>query len=523
MSKTKRRKVAFKPYAQNQGTLLPQHLGDLIPEAHLVRVVNEAIDKLDLTALLDRYPGGGASSFHPAMMLKVLVYAYCERIYSSRRIAKACRENIHFMWLSGGQRPDFRTIARFRSGRMRGAVEEVFAAVIQMLLGCGLVRLENYFVDGTKVEANAGRYTWVWGRATARYHRRLQAQIRRLLQQIQEAEKDEQERYGDRDLEELGEDAEVSSRALEAVAERINERLRAEPGDRAVKRAKKKLERDCLPRLRKYEAQRERLGQRGSYSKTDPDATFMRMEGDRMSDGRLRPAYNVQMGTENQFIVGYSVHQAAADTSCLKPHLDRLRELTGRRPARVIADAGYGSEQNYEYLESEGITAYVKDNYFHQEGRRGRRRDPFNHHNWPYDEAADQFTCPAGGRLSFRHERAGRTPGGHLSRWRVYRSSSCRNCYLKKRCCPARSAKSIWRNPSLERYRSAARRRLNSEEGVRLRARRGVEVETAFAQIKHNMGFRRFLLRGLEKVSVECGLLATAHNLIKMATAASCG
>jgi transposase len=520
MKKKTRPSVAFKPYRQDQGTLLPSHIGDLISEGHLVRVVSSAIDKLDLSSLLSRYPGGGASSYHPVMMLKVLVYAYCERIYSSRRIAKALRENIHFMWLSGGSRPDFRTIARFRSGRLRGAIEDVFASVVQMLLASGHIQLQNYFVDGTKVEASAGRYTWVWGKATANYHRRLQGQIRDLIGQIDAAEADEQERYGNSDLEELGGAREVTSQELDQFAARINERLRRQPRDREARRIKKKIDRDWAPRLRKYETQRRILGPgRRSYSKTDPDATFMRTKDDHMRNGQLKPGYNVQAGAENQFIVGYSIHQATTDTSCLRPHMDELRRRLGASPERVVADAGYGSEQNYEYLEGEGIVAYVKDNYFHRDGKRKMQRDVYNDRNWPYDEGSDSFSCPGGAVLSYSHQKRKRTRGGHLSHWRIYSAqTACRLCPHKERCCPRYRRKLLWRNRSLDRYRQAARARLNSDEGRRLRARRAVEVETVFAQIKHNMGFRRFMLRGIDKVGIEWGLLSLAHNLKKLAS-----
>jgi len=512
------RTVAFKPYHQNQGSLLPEYLDDLIAEDHLVRVVSAAIDKLDISALLARYPGGGASSYHPVMMLKVLVYAYCERIYSSRRIAKALRENINFMWLSGKSTPDFHTIARFRSSRLKYAIDEVFASVVQMLVSSGHVKLENYFVDGTKVEANAGRYTWVWSKATDNYHRRLQGQIAELIDQINAAEADEQVRYGERDLEELGGQREVTSQELEAFAERINQTLRSEPDDRAAKRIKKKIERDWAPRLAKYEQQKRTLGpDRRSYSKTDTDATFMRMKDDHMRNGQLKPGYNVQSGTEGQFIVGYSIHQATTDTTCLKPHLEKLQQQRGASPRNVIADAGYGSQQNYEYLQNKGIIAYVKDNYFQRDSKGTTQKNIYNDRSWPYDESTDSYTCPAGQAIHFSHERNKRTRAGYQSTWRIYAATACHGCTHKTQCCPHYRQKRLWRNRELDRLRNAARERLNSPEGKRLRALRAVEVETIFAQIKQNMGFRRFMLRGIDKVTIEWGLHSLAHNLKKLA------
>src|SRR3990172_6629002 len=193
----------FKPYRRGQ-LLLPTDLDELIPAQHLVRVVDRAIEKMDLSPLLRQYKGGGTSSYHPKMMLKVLVYAYTQRICSSRQIAEALRENVYFMWLSGQNRPDFRTINRFRSTVMRGIMDKVFSGVVRLLIEEGYVKLEHYFLDGTKIEANANRYRAVWAKSTRRYKRQLQEKIRTLLDEIERVNEAENEEYGDRDLEEMG-------------------------------------------------------------------------------------------------------------------------------------------------------------------------------------------------------------------------------------------------------------------------------------------------------------------------------
>ena len=188
----------------DQPQLLPPSLDELIEPGHLVRVVNTAIEQLDLSALLAPYKGGGTSSYHPQMLLKVLVYAYCSKIYSSRRIAAALRETIRFMWLSGGNRPDFRTINDFRGQRMKDVIDEVFAEVLKYLIEAGYVRLEHYFTDGTKIAADANQHKVVWAKRTQRYQQGVRAQIGELLKQIEQANADEQAEYGDADLEERG-------------------------------------------------------------------------------------------------------------------------------------------------------------------------------------------------------------------------------------------------------------------------------------------------------------------------------
>jgi len=223
--KVKRGKVVFKPYSMDQ-LRLPMSLDDLIPENHLVRVVNSTIERMDTEPLLKQYKGGGTSSYHPKMMLKVIVYAYIEKIYSSRRIAKALRENINFMWLSGNNRPDFRTINRFRSEVMKEVIDKTFASVLETLIEKGYIKSENYFVDGTKIEANANRYSYVWSKSTKKHKKRVQDKIKDLLKHIDRVNEEENEEYGDRDLEELGEGIELDPAELERKIEELNEKLK---------------------------------------------------------------------------------------------------------------------------------------------------------------------------------------------------------------------------------------------------------------------------------------------------------
>lgn len=163
---------------------------------------------------------------------------------------------------------------------------------------------------------------------------------------------------------------------------------------------------DYLPRMKKYEKQEELLAERNSYSKTDTDATFMRMKEDAMKNGQLKPGYNVQIGTENQFVVGYSIHQSAGDTSCMKEHLEELKEtLGGKLPTNIVADAGYGSEENYEYLEKEDLGYYVKYNTFHKEASKKWKNDPVRVQNWQYNEERDEYLCSFGRVLNYKYTR----------------------------------------------------------------------------------------------------------------------
>jgi transposase len=551
--KKKSHPPVFKEYTQGQIVLLPTDLEAHIPPKHLVRVVNAAIEKMDLACLLAEYKGGGTSSYHPKMLLKVLVYAYTQQLYSSRKIAKALRENIYFMWLSGNQQPDFRTINRFRSEVVKEVIEDIFASVLELLIEEGYIKLENYFLDGTKIEANANKYSWVWGKNTRRYKQKLQEKVKELIHEIERVNEGENAEYGERDLEELGSDEPLDSAKLEAKIQELNQRLKtqqdkpdasqaeaiqlAEPAESAAKPSKekkkrgkrgksrlqkaqdalRKLEEDCLPRQRKYEDQERKLAGRNSYSKTDVDATFMRMKDDYMKNGQLKAGYNLQMGTEGQFVVGFSVHQRPGDPGCLVPHLQGVKAKLGRLPKNVIADSGYGSEENYAYLNAEQVGNYVKYNTFGKEQRPRYKPNPFAADQMVYDAEQDQLICPAGKRLTYRFSAHPKTDNGYRKERRCYEADDCTGCPLKEPCTNAKGNRKVYLGLQLIAWRKQATDNLTSEAGKKLRSLRGVEVESVFGRLKEDWGFRRFLLRGIEKVKTEFGLLCIAQNMAKLA------
>ncbi len=545
--KKKSAPAVFKEYAQGQVVFLPTDIEAQIPPKHLVRVVNTAIEKMDLSRLVAQYKGGGASSYHPKMLLKVLVYAYTQQLYSSRKIAKALRENIYFMWLTGNQQPDFRTINRFRSEVVKDVIEDIFASVLELLIDGGYVKLENYFLDGTKMEANASKYSWVWGRSTKHYKRKLQEKVKGLIEQIEQVNAAENAEYGERDLEEMGADKPLDSQSLEQKIQELNQRLKvqqskpevnkqeaavpearpAKPKKKRGRRGKsklqkaqdalKKLEGDCLPRQRKYEEQERKLAGRNSYSKTDEDATFMRMKDDYMKNGQLKPGYNLQMGTEGQFVVGFSVHQRPGDPGCLVPHLQGLKQSLGRLPKNVIADSAYGSEENYAYISQKQVGNYLKYNTFGQERHPRYKPNPFASDQLEYDPKRDELLCPAGKRLTYRYTFYRETDNGYRGERRCYEADDCSDCPLKIQCTKAKGNRRVELSFQLKAWRKQASQNLSSEKGQKLRSLRGVEVESVFGRLKEDWGFRRFLLRGLQKVKTEFGLLCIAQNMAKLA------
>jgi len=372
MSKPKR-SVVFKAYTQTQVMLLPPSLDELIASDHPVRIVNQVLEKIDIEPLLKKYSGGGSSSFHPRMLLKVLVFAYINNNYSSRKIEAALKENIHYMWLSGMSTPDHNTINRFRSERLKEVLRQVFTQVVLLLSEEGLLNIKELYTDGTKIEANANRYTFVWGKAIKTSKERIKKQLDELWQYAQNVAAAELP-----DTDPSGFDK-IDADKVEKAIEQINEALKDKPVSKQVKQKLNYAKNNWSSNLKKYAEQEKILRERNSYSKTDHDATFMKMKEDHMLNGQLKPAYNLQISSNNQYIVNYSLHQTTADTTTLQEHTEIYKQQYKQTPKAVTADAGYGAEQNYQYLEDNHIENYVKYNYFDKEQRTKKdKRHPLN-------------------------------------------------------------------------------------------------------------------------------------------------
>jgi transposase len=420
MSKGKSDKITYKPYSQSQPCLIPPSADELIPRNHLARLVSATIDGMEIEGLVRKYQvGGGASRFHPVMMTKVFMYGYMTKICSSRMLAKALRENINFMWLSGGRRPDFRTLNAFRGNLLNGVMEELFVTAVKMLEAKGYIKVENYFVDGTKIESASGRYTFVWKKTVEKNERKLDEKLRAYIRMADDIWEHENEGYGDRDLEEMGGKEQISGKEVKALAAALRERIEELEGEgggenkKKLKRLTKTVEKDLLPRKKRYEKAKRILGKRNSYSKSDPDATFMRMKEDRMGNGQLKPGYNVQIGTENGFIAGYDIFPNPTGTRTLKPRLRKQKKRLGKGPKAVIADAGYGSEENYACLENKRVKAAVKYGMWRKERSRKWKEDPWKTENWEYNGEEKYYVCPNGRRLEYRETRREKTGSGY--------------------------------------------------------------------------------------------------------------
>jgi len=303
---------------------------------------------------------------------------------------------------------------------------------------------------------------------------------------------------------------------LKKKVEEINQKLKSREVPKQIKKDAERLETEFLPKLLEYEVHLNIMGGRNSYSKTDHDATFMRMKEDHMKNGQLKPAYNVQISTENNFVTNITNHQTPGDTTTFKPHLDNFNQNYNRFPKRSIADSGYGGLENYDYLEHNNIGIFVKYNYFHKEQGKKFRLDITRPENLYYNEENDWYICPMGQRMLPVQRGERETSTGYRYPVTIYQSQNCGNCPLRGACHKQAGNRKIEVNRKLHKHRQTARNNLTSELGRELRGRRCSEVEQTFGQIKWNKKFNRFLLRGLPKISIEISLIALAHNFEKL-------
>lgn len=278
---------------------LPPTLEELIPADHTVRVVNDVINAINIEPLLKAYHVRGGSNYHPLLLLKVLVYGYVTNIYSSRKLAEACRERVPFMWLSAMSKPDHNTINRFRGVRLKHALRSVFEEVVKLLAEEGRLSIDQVYTDGTKIEANANKYTFVWKRS-------IQANKEKMKKQLDEIWNYAQRIAADEDLmPQPPTAATINQESVKATVEKLNKVLAGnEQADKKVKAKLRYINKNFPANIAKYEHQELILGERNSYSKTDPDATFMRMKEDHMLNGQLKPHHRGEYKPEQTETTG---------------------------------------------------------------------------------------------------------------------------------------------------------------------------------------------------------------------------
>lgn len=497
--------------SQNIQLCLPIETDVLIPVRHSVRLLDQVLDELDYRPLYQTYAHRGRKPVtHPKNLFKVLVYAYSQGIYSSRKIEDACRLNLAFQYLLRGDNiPDHNTIARFRTGRLGDCIELLLNQLVHHLSRYEAIDFDHVFIDGTKIEANANRYSFVWKKATTQYEARLQLKIYQLLSRCFAAEL----------LPEI-----MTSERLEEYLTRLEARAKKEAivFVHGKGRRKTPLQRDIealrayLETQEKYERYHLLFKGRNSFSKTDPDATFMRLKDDHMRNAQLKPAYNLQLAVAHEYIVGVDVSCERSDTNTLKPFLQRMKHDYGRPFDKLVCDAGYESEENYTYLAEEGITAYIKPSNYEYSKTRKFQRDQAFRLSLEYLPQQDAYRCLEGRLLTFSHIRTRKSASGFESESKLYRCESCEGCSRRATCYTGKYSKQLQVAETFEAYRKESLRNVTSPLGIKLRVNRSIQVEGAFGVLKWNHGFKRFLTRGVVNVKTECLLLAFGFNINKL-------
>ena len=510
--------MKYKPYVQDQGTLFPPYLSDFVPSDHPCRIINSIINTIDSRVFESIFQAssnhkGGNLPYDPRMMLKVLIYSYSQGVYSCRKIAKQMKENVILMWLSGSQQPDFRTVNRFRGIYLKDVIPQAFAEVLSVLQSKDLISFETVFVDGTKLEADANKHKVVWRKNTERHKSALLLRVQSLLTEIDGLNTAELARYDKLDSIPCEQVSELNSAELQKIADNISEAISCDGKQsknatgKHLRKTARQLKHDSQ-KLSEYESQEKVLSDKNSYSKTDNDARVMKMKNE-----ELRPGYNVQVMAESGFIVGNAVTDNANDSSSFQALMDESVEANDSTPSTVVADAGYGSEEVYEYLEQNDIDNYIKYPSFHAE-HSNEKKYKFHYSRFTYNKSDDTFTCPLGRNLLFIETNERENSSGYITESRKYKCYDCKNCPSRADC--TKTYRTLTISAKLKKHQKKARERLKSPEGVSLYRRRGFEVETVFGEMKRNQKFRRLSLRGLEKVRTEIGLLCLAHNFKKL-------
>ena len=508
-------KLHTKSY-NNKRLFLTVNPNEDIAENDPVRVVDAIVEGLDLREFKKLYHEKGRCPYHPKMMLKIILYAYMNNIYSCRKMERAVQRDIHYIWLAAQERPDFVTINRFRN-RVKKEINNIFTQVVLVLADKGFITLDVEYIDGTKIESKANKYTFVWRKTVEKNRAKLQEKIRVLLGQIDDAVAQDKASETDK--------VDFTPDTLTSLITELQDSLSAEPESADKERQKRRREKKRLvkelekhrDKLDEYDGRLEQIGERNSMSKSDPDATFMRMKEDAMNNGQTKPGYNLQISAENQFITDYALFPNPTDTLTLIPFLNSFPDRYGHLPSIAVADSGYGSEENYRFMAEAGMEAYVKYNRFHLEQHPRYKPNPFNHDNFHYNAAEDYYVCPMGQHMTRIGTSHLKTASGYRSENARYRAQNCNGCPLRGLCYKAKGdRRTIEVNHRLNGYKRKARELLTSEEGLKHRGRRCVEPEAVFGQMKFNMAYRRFRHFGKDKVTMDFAFFAIAFNIKKM-------
>lgn len=508
-----------KDYTEFQDTyqlVLPLNLEGLIPKDESVRLLSHILEELDYSGLYKAYSLQGRNpALEPKLMFKILVYAYSQNIYSSRKMETACRRDLNFLWLlAGAKAPDHSTIARFRTTFLRTACEDLFSQLGRILLKTGEVCGENLFVDGTKMESRANKYTFVWRKAVAKHETRMQEQISKRIVEINLGQMQSLKFHPQTAVSDL-------KAAIRCLTERMQMLLMEPVHGRGHRKSQLQKDKEyleaCLSRQERYDIHKKTFRGRNSYSKTDPDATFLHMKEDHMRNAQLKPGYNIQIGVDSEYIMGVGVFANRNDTNTLIPFLKNTEQMLGHAYKSITADSGYENEENYLWLEKEKKTPYIKPVTYEKWKKRSFKKEIGRRENMRYLEEGDCYVCSQGRILWHIGNRKKISATGYESQQDLYQCEDCSGCpYFGGKCTRSQKVKQMYVSKVLIEKREVSLRNIQSEEGIRYRMNRSIQVEGAFGVIKSDYGFRRFMTSGKINVKIEFLLLSMGYNINKL-------
>jgi len=494
-------------------------IGEMIPADDSVRLLDAVFERMDYTKLYAAYSRYGRTETSPKNLFKVVIYGGMNGRHSSRQIEQSCRRDVNYMYLLGREpAPDHATIARFRSERLTGVIDDLFDQFIGLLADMGELSLESVFIDGTKLEANANRYSFVWKKTTQKNEVKMQEKMRTELPKL---------------ASEFGLRFHVGEKIRARDIKKLRKRLKTKQAEQGVVfvhgkgQRKPPLQRaietidEYLKRQKQYDDYNHSFGDRNSFSKTDRDATFMRMKEDHMKNGQLKPGYNVTAAVDSEYIVAAMISAEQSDSRTLIPMLEKLKWLGYTKP---VADAGFESEENYTYCEENEQMAFIKPANHDAAQTKKYRTDIGKRENMPYEAESDSYICHMGHRIGASYEKNTKSKAGYPIVTTVYTCTECSGCPHKEKCIKKGSSKvpleerskNLHVSKNFLRQREEMEARITSEEGVLLRINRSIQVEGAFGVLKQDMGFRRFLMRSGVKVYTELLLLCLSYNVNKL-------
>ena len=512
-----------KNYTLNQSGYqlkLPLNIETIIPENDSVRLLSQFVEEMDLTDLYSTYDR--INSLSPRTLLKIVLYSYINGDYSSRSMELNCKRDINFMFLLEGHKaPDHSTLARFRSLHFAPCSKRILAEVTNILFDMGEISGENIFIDGTKIEACANKYTFVWKKAVTKNQAKLLIKIADFVAECEEAY-DIKIVYGNT----------IKMKHVKRLRKRLLKLCKEENITfvHGIGKRKSPLQKSFetldkyLDKLKEYNQKIYKCGSRNSYSKTDQDATFMRMKEDAMMNGQLKPAYNLQHGVDSEYITWLTVGPQPTDTTTLIPFLKDAEQYLKFKYKNIIADAGYESEENYLFLEENGQIAFIKPANYEISKTRKYKNDIGKIDNMKYNEEGDFYTCKNDKKLVVDHIRHSKSKTGYVSEKTIYKCEDCAGCPHKSGCIKGNNCKIPLekRTKTLQvakifiEQRKADLERIVSDEGKLYRMNRSIQAEGSFGDIKQDMQFRRYLTKGKANVLAESTLLAIARNINKL-------